>query len=309
MRNDISFNIWSFHNSFRFDKKVVLLLIRVSIKLNTKLVNYSREPLFLDLLSVFTKKTLFSLAVKSFKDTFISLKIRHCTSQFLRYNSLLIFNSIILKLLKSFYDVQGFSNYEEKKFLVLFQNESLYKLCAFEFRDLTEIVFISLIFGGINDRFLLDKSFVPMNKILGRLENFLIRVCDYVVYFSIKYNCHLSISATFCGPSWIKSFKDTQRLFIYLLLSSYFRSIIETAQQLNNSMSKVWIVKGAYIDSTSFEHLSLNSLRKLPKISLLAFLIMNIVDVVIPQVNLVISFLGKAIVSIFSGLVIKSNLF
>nr|NP_045060.1 hypothetical protein JXY51_pgp161 [Cyanidium caldarium]O19888.1 RecName: Full=Uncharacterized protein ycf55 [Cyanidium caldarium]AAB82701.1 unknown [Cyanidium caldarium] len=307
MRNNIKSDIWSFHNKFRFDKKIILLLIRVSIKFNTKLVNYSRRPLFLDLLSVLTKKILFSLAVKSFKDTFITLKIRNCSSLFLKHNSLLVFNSIILKLLKNFYDVLGFSSYEEKKFLILFQNESLYKLCAFEFRDLTEIVFTFIIFGEIHDKDYSGK--VCSNELNFRcLENFLIRVCDCVVYFSIKYNYNSSILYALRGHSWIKSFKDKQRLFIYLLLSSYFHSIIDTTQKLNNSIFRGWIVRGTYIDSISFEQFSLTSLKKLPKISLLVFLLINVIDTVIPQFNLFILFLRKAITFIFSDLIIKTNL-
>nr|UNJ15661.1 hypothetical protein [Cyanidiaceae sp.] len=309
MKNNIAFNSRSLQNSFTFDQTVILLLIRVSIKFNIKLINYSRKPLFLDLISVLAKKTLFCLAVKSFKDTIIALKIRNCSSLFINHNSLLIFNFIVLKLLRGFYDIQGLSIRQDKKFLILFQNESLYKLCAFEFINLTEIVFASLMFDETNNVLSLGSSFVPMNKILSCLENFLVRVSDCVVYFSIKYNYYLSFSEAFCEHSWIKSFKDIQRLFIYLLFNSYFYSIIETAQQLNNSMYKGWIVRGCYIDSTSFDQLHLNRPKELPKISLLVLLLMNVVDVVIPQVNIAISWLGKAIVFILSGLRIKSNLF
>nr|WCH54652.1 hypothetical protein [Hypnea edeniana] len=287
---------WPCYQSLELNKQVVSLFYNTRHKLSYNLSNNTNYKLYVDLLDYNNKRKLFSNVLIELEIMILDIIALDLTITSIKLLSSKILFDLIYKSLKRFipkfkYDYNNF-----------FSSSSIYLRMVFnEYKLLMEHLLIYLTHGSSEMRghvFVFDYEKTPISYVYVLFENLLIQVSDLIIY------CILSqMNSLFSIMNFIKnnnlsnisyfSMRSISLFLNSLLIQNIIQFYISQPKSIYDSRYKVWLLSSSgfvvkYIYVSRWDDIYL-----LSKFQLFIFYLIEIQDLIVPQVEKMFFFISK----------------
>nr|YP_010902797.1 hypothetical protein REP59_pgp183 [Hypnea flava]WCH54851.1 hypothetical protein [Hypnea flava] len=313
---------WPRYQSLELNKQVVSLFHNTRKKISYNLSNDTKYKLYVDLLDYNSKRKLLSNVLIELEIMILDIIALDLTITSIKLLSSKILFDLIYKSLKRF--MPNFEyNYDD-----FFCSPSIYLRMVFnEYYLLIEHLLIYLTHGSYEMRghlFVFDYEKTPISYVYILFENLLIQVSDLIIY------CILSqINSLFSIMNFIRnnnlsnisyfSIRSISLFLNTLLIQNMVQFYIVQPKSIYDSRYKVWLLSSSglvlkYIHVSRWDDIYL-----LSKFQLFIFFLVEIQDLIVPQVEkfvfvvskvflyILVSFLGNTV--IFCIRFILSNIY
>nr|YP_010904190.1 hypothetical protein REQ04_pgp186 [Catenella fusiformis]WCH57441.1 hypothetical protein [Catenella fusiformis] len=296
---------WPRYQSLELNKQVAYLFSHTRQKFLGNLLNKTNENLYIDLLDNNNKKQLFSIVLLELEILILDIVELDLNINNIKLLNYKILYDFIQKSLNRFLSKTVSYNITLKEF------NSVYIHIVFaEHRLLLEYVLIYLIYGTSdisNNIFVFDDKNTPVKHVSVLFENLVIQVSDLVVcsileslgsLYSIATfikGCYLSNSSYFPVRS-IALFRNT------LIFQNFIRLYFGQPKAIYSSRYKVWLMSSSGLISKYIYTSRLDDLSTLSTIQLVILYLIELQDIIIPQIEKFLLMLSKIFMYILINL-------
>nr|YP_010726297.1 hypothetical protein P8481_pgp100 [Hypnea brasiliensis]WCH55249.1 hypothetical protein [Hypnea brasiliensis]WDY84772.1 hypothetical protein [Hypnea brasiliensis] len=313
---------WPFYQSLELNKQVVSLFYNTRQKLSYNLSNNTNYKLYIDLLDYNNKRKLFSNVLIELEVVILDIIALDLTITSIKLLSSKILFDLIYKSLKRFIPKLQY-NYND-----FFSSSSIYLRTVFnQYHLLIEHLLIYLTHGSSEMQghfFVFDYEKTPTSYVYVLFENLLVQVSDLIIY------CILSqMNSLFSIINFIKnnnlsnisyfSIRSISLFLNTLLIQNIIQFYFGQPKSIYDSRYKVWLLSSSGLVVKSIYVSRWNDIYLLSKFQLFVFFLVEIQDLIVPQVEkcffiiskiflyLLVSFFGNTV--IFCIRFILSNIY
>nr|WDA98860.1 hypothetical protein SCTW_078 [Sciadococcus taiwanensis] len=297
---------WPEKQGLILDQYVAFIFIKILNKCNHTLNNYSDICLPLEIFHEKIRKELLVIVINNCQRMIIQLKKKNINSNYLLKNKKSILFQIFENSLKDFFDslYKSFSSLTP----VLTENTLAKKLLTSEAPILLEIIFRYLIFGTSNNTSLifpktLDR--ISHTKITAFAENLIIQISNYISLIFIKDISGDFVIEGYLNQTFIQSIRDLEKFKNLIIVNSYIDYIFSRPKAIYNGYYRLWIIKECGFDYINIYAYRFEEFNELSGFPLLVTLVIEGQDLVLPQLKLLLAWLGKIIIYVFNRFINK----
>nr|YP_010902597.1 hypothetical protein REP55_pgp184 [Hypnea nidulans]WCH54452.1 hypothetical protein [Hypnea nidulans] len=303
---------WPHYQSLELNKQVVSLFYNTRQKLSCNLSNYTNYKLYIDLLDNNNKRKLFSnvlIELEIIVLDIIALDLKIASIKLL--SSKILFD-LIYKSLKSFVPNLKY-NYSD-----FFNDFSVYlRIVLNEYHLLIEYLLIYLTHGSSEMQsqfFVFDYKKTPITHVYILFENLLVQVSNTIIYCIVgKMNSLFNI-ITFIKKNKLSNISYFSMRSIALFLNTLFiqniiQLYISQPKSIYNSRYKVWLLSSSGLVVKYIYIYRLNDIYSLSKVQLIIFFLVEIQDLIIPQVERFVFIISKVFLYVLVSFLSNSVIF
>nr|WCH57042.1 hypothetical protein [Hypnea musciformis] len=302
---------WPHHQSLELNKQVVSLFYNTRQKLFYNLSNSTNYMLYIDLLDNNNKQRLFSNVLIELEIIILDIIALDLTIESLKLLSSKILFDLIYKSLKKFVPTLK-CNYSD-----FFTDFSVYlKTIVNEYHLLFEYLLIYLTHGSSKIQsqfFIFEYEKTPVSHVYILFENLLVQVSDVIIYCIVSKMDSLFSIINFIKNNNLSNISyfsiRSMALFLNtLLIQSLIQLYISQPKSIYNSRYKVWLLGSSGLVVKYIYVSRLDDIYLLSKLQLIIFCLVEIQDLIVPQVEkfifivskillyVLVSFLGNSVI-------------
>nr|QCI06133.1 hypothetical protein [Dicranema revolutum] len=308
---NIMIRYWPQDPGIELNTQVANLFVNTRQKLYGNLLNKTSCDLYIDLLDNNNTRKLFSIVLIELETLILDVIELDITIDNIKLLNYKILYDLIKKILNRFLFKEISSNIDFRSY-----NSSYIQMLFNEHRLLVEYILIYLIYGSskINhDIFAFHYSNTPMNHVAILFENFIIQISDLVICILLESLGSLYSIVTFitnysiCNLTY-SSIRSIALFRNKLIAQGFIRLYIIQPKTIYSSRYKVWLLSSNGLVTRYIHVFRLDDLFRLSTIQLVVLYLIEIQDLIIPQVEkfifviiklclfLLINFLGNSII-------------
>lgn len=287
---------WPCYQSLELNKQVVSLFYNTRQKLSYNLSNHTNYKLYIDLLDYNNKKNLFYNVLIELEIMILDIIALDLTITSIKLLSSKILFDLIYKSLKRFIPKLKY-NYND-----FFSSSSIYLRMIFnEYYLLIEHLLIYLTHGSSEMRghfFVFDYEKTPISHVYVLFENLLVQVSNLMIHCTLsQMNSLLSVmnfikNNNLSNISYF-SIRSISLFLNNLLIQNIIQFYVSQPKSIYDSRYRVWLLSSSglvvkYIYVSRWDDIYL-----LSKFQLFIFFLVEIQDLIVPQVEKIIFVISK----------------
>ena len=301
---------WPHRQSIDLNFAVANLFVQTYQKFSASLSNKTQIYLPIDLLDQYTKKKLFLEILVELEVLILDIIELNLSSKDINqiYNQIIY--DVIYRTMKKF--INELELTEQKYQISIHSNYN--RLFFHEHSLMIKNLFLYLIFGSSsidNHTFPFYKLQTPFYHVKVLFENLIIQISNIII-FNLLDNCTslTTISKILTVPKiyyfQYKSIRELSNFRNLLINYNLIQLYINYPQDIYCSQYKIWLLSSKGI---IYKYIYVNRIAEyfqLSHIQLSSILYLEIQDFIIPQINILITLLGKLIIYLLNTIITKS---
>nr|YP_010199312.1 hypothetical protein LK036_pgp195 [Gracilariopsis tenuifrons]UAD89170.1 hypothetical protein [Gracilariopsis tenuifrons] len=296
---------WPCKQGMYLNHEVAHLFAYVKQKFNRNLSNQTNDSLYIDILNNSVKNKLFSIVLVELEILILDLIELNLSIKTIKRLNCKILYDLIQKSVAHFLVEFHIHNYPI--ILIKGQKYSYLKIILIEYKWLLESLLIYLIFGSMyidNNIFAFDSQHTPIKHVAILLENLVIQVSNLVTFMILENLKSLSNIVIFLKSNKLcnVSFISIRSLAVFrnsLICQNWIYLYLIQPKYIYSSRYKVWLISSKGLVTKKIYIHRLHDFIKLSRSKLILVALIELQDLIIPQLEKFLLIFIKLILYIF----------
>lgn len=294
---------WPHKQGINLNSEVANLFFYTKQKFANSLINQTNNKLYIDILDYTIREKLFSIVLIELELLILDIVELDLSIKNIQLLNRKLLYDLIYRSLQNFLLQSNISSYVNLKFK---SKDYLSTLLA-DHKLLLEYFLIYVIFGSssISDKiFVFDRLCTPIEHVSILLENLIIQISNLVIYTMLEDMSSLAQANYFiqkyslCNSSYI-SIRSLALFHNTLVIQNFIYLYIQKPKEIYSSRYKIWLISANGLVCKYISAVRLDDLSKLSNMQLAFIIIIEIQDLIIPQLEKLFLVISKVVLYVF----------
>ena len=304
---------WPHKQGINLNSEVANLFFYTRQKLSNDLINKTNYNLYIDILDNTVREQLFSIVLTELEILILDIVELDLSIRNIQLLNRKLLYDLVQKSLQHFLFQLNISSDVSLKY----KAENDLDVTLVDHKLLLEYFLVYVVFGSSsmsNTIFVFDVLYTPIEHVSILLENLIIQISNLVV-FNILEDMHSLAKINYfiqqnslCNSSYL-SIRSLALFRNNLIIQKFIYLYIQKPKEIYSSRYRIWLISNNGLVCKYISVVRLDDLSKLSNMQLAFILLIEIQDLIIPQLEKLLLLLSKVILYIFINFLGNSIIF